>query len=48
MRYKIKYYGNTRHLVYLHKDGMEILGLDLISLINTIDAYNSIYHHGEI
>ena len=47
MRYKIKYYGNTRHLVFTHNDRTEILGLDLISLINTIDAYNSIYHKGE-
>ena len=46
MRYKIKYYGNTRHLVFTHNDGIEILGLDLISVINTINAYNSIYHKG--
>jgi hypothetical protein len=39
MRYKIRDYGNIRYLVYTHKDGTEILGLDLISLINTIDAY---------
>ena len=46
MRYKIKYYGNIRYLVYLHKDGTEILARDLLGLINTIEAYNSLYHKG--
>jgi hypothetical protein len=46
MRYKIRDYKDTRFLVYTYKDGTEILGLDLISLINIIDAYNSIYHKG--
>ena len=48
MRYKIKYYKDTRFLVYTHNDGTEILARDLISLISTINAYNSIYHKGEI
>ena len=42
MRYKIKYYKDTRFLVYTHKDETEILARDLNNLINTIDAYNSI------
>ena len=47
MRYKIRDYGNTRYLMYTHKNGAVFLARDLISLINTIDAYNSIYHKGE-
>ena len=48
MRYKIKYYGNTRYLVYFHKDRTEILDTNLLGLINTINDYNSIYHKEEI
>ena len=48
MKYKIKYYGKTRFLVYTHNDGMEILARDLNNLISKIDAYNSIYHKEEI
>ena len=48
MRYKIRDYENTRYLVFTHKDRTEILARDLNNLINTIDAYNSIYHKGEI
>jgi hypothetical protein len=48
MRYKIRDYGNTRFLVYTHNDGMEILDTNLLGLINTINAYNSIYHKEEI
>ena len=46
MRYKIRDYGNTRYLVYIHKDGTEILDTNLLGLINTIEAYNSLYHKG--
>ena len=48
MRYKIRDYGNTRYLVFTFKDGTEILDTNLLGLINTIDAYNSIYHKEEI
>ena len=48
MKYKIKYYGKTRHLVFTHNDGTEILARDLNNLISKIDAYNSIYHKREI
>jgi hypothetical protein len=40
--------GNTRYLVDTHWDGTEILARGLNNLINTIDAYHSIYHKGEI
>ena len=48
MRYKIRGYGNTKFLVYIHNDGMEILARDLNNLISTINDYNSIYHKEEI
>ena len=44
MRYKVKYYGGTRFLVYTHKDGVEILGPSLASLMEAVKAYNSIYN----
>ena len=44
MRYIFRYYGDIKHLVYKHTDGVEILSTSLAGLIESIKAYNSIYH----
>ena len=47
MKYTIRDYPSGRLLEYKHKDNTLIYGSSLISLIETVQAYNNIYHKGE-
>ena len=47
IKYTIKRYQSGRLLEYKHKDNTLIYGSSLVSLIETIQAYNNIYHKGE-
>ena len=46
IKYTIKNLPNGRLLEYKHKDNILIYGSSLVSLIETIQAYNNIYHKG--
>lgn len=45
MNYSFRYYGDIKHLVYKHKDGTEILSTSFKGLVESIKAYNKIYHN---
>ena len=48
MNYKFEVIGDTKFLVYTHRDNMKIYSTTLKGLIETVEAYNNIYYNEQI
>ena len=46
IKYTIRNYPSGRLLEYKHKDNTLLYGSSLISLVETVQAYNNIYYKG--